>query len=147
MRLPLAEALGELKQKGIMVQLVEGFRAPEKQKALVMEGKSTAPPGWSMHGYGLAVDLAPASAPAKDRFNPNSPQWEAIIGVMQKYGFSSLYREQGWDLPHFELPVKTARVVKWPKDAGGWKLIPSDVLPTVWSNMYQRAFNKTGTQK
>lgn len=147
MRYPLAAALNELYAKGIRVTLTEGYRAPEKQEGLVKDGSSTAPPGWSLHGYGLAVDIAPENATGKDRYNPQSPQWQTIISVMQRHGFSSLYREQGWDLPHFELPVKTARLVQWAHDDAGWKIIPDDTLPPAWNAINQRALSRSVAQK
>lgn len=131
MRLPLIAALEDLQAQGIPVRFIEGKRSAHKQESMVRQGVSTAPPGSSFHEYGLAVDLAPRD----DSYNVNHPHWKPIIRTLEKHGFSSLYRLQGWDMPHFELPAKTAAMLRWPIDKDGWKEIPTSHMPPRWAAM------------
>lgn len=133
MRWPLAAALDDLSAQGIPVRFIEGRRSAHKQESMVRNGVSTAPPGSSFHEYGLAVDLAPYD----DSYNRQHPHWQPIIRTLEKHGFSSLYRLQGWDMPHFELPAKTAAMMRWPIDKDGWKEIPPSHLPARWAAMNQ----------
>lgn len=44
--------------KNYLVEWTDGYRDPEFQKELVRLGRSKAPPGMSLHNYGLALDFA-----------------------------------------------------------------------------------------
>lgn len=146
MRVALAAALDDLAQQGISVTMREGYRPPQAQEEHVRMGRSTAAPYWSMHNYGLAVDLMPRSATTQQAFDARSPTWQAIIATMQRYGFYSLHAAQGWDLPHFEIPALTADVVSWPQGADGFKVIPDTALPSVWRSLNQRVLTNAVQQ-
>jgi uncharacterized protein YcbK (DUF882 family) len=153
MRFALAAALDTLAQRGVTVVIHEGYRPPEKQETLVMQGRSTAVPYWSLHGYGLAIDITPHSNNTDAALNPKSKAWQTIFAVMKQYGFDSLYQLQGWDVPHFELPVKTATLRDWPTGADGFKDIPDHALPAMWRRINadvisgQLANHKQGMQR
>jgi D-alanyl-D-alanine dipeptidase len=142
MRFPLAAALDTLAHRGITIVLHEGYRPPHQQEALVMQGLSTAVPFWSLHGYGLAMDMTPRSASDNDVLNPQSAAWQATFNVMHYFGFDSLYKNQGWDLPHFEIPAKTATLMSWPNGRDGYKDIPDNAIPAAWRSINARALGR-----
>ena len=139
MRFPLAAALRELQGKGVPVVVLEGYRSPAMQESLVATGKSTAPPNWSFHNYGLAIDIAPHAATVKEAFDVHSAAWKTIMKVMAAHGFYSMYQHQKWDLPHFELPMKTAELQKLPTGPDGWKEIPASAIPAAWQSANAKA--------
>lgn len=147
MRFALAAAMDDLAQRGVPVTIREGYREPAAQEAHVRKGRSTAVPYWSLHNYGLAVDIMPRNVSAEQAFDAKAPAWKAIISTMQRYGFYSLHASQGWDLPHFEIPALTADVVGWPQGTDGYKVIPYAALPEVWRTINQRALVARPQQK
>lgn len=128
MRFPLLGALDDLRRQGVAVTLIDGRRTAREQEDHIREGRSTAPPGASFHDYGLAIDVVPRT----DSNNPDNPAWNRIHSTMQRYGFYSLFRSQGWDRPHFELPASTRTLMGWGLDAQGWKQIPAAAIPATW---------------
>ena len=138
MRFPLLSAIDDLRRQGVEVSLMDGRRSRAQQEEHVREGRSTAPPGASFHDYGLAIDLAPRT----DGMNPDNPAWNRIFSTMQRYGFYSLYRQQGWDRPHFELPASTPDMMRWPRDIQGWKNIPAQTLPAAWQRINTQALTR-----
>ena len=127
MRFPLLAAIDDLRRQGIPVTLADGRRTRSEQEGHIREGRSTAPPGASFHDHGLAIDLSPRNGLQADH-----PAWPQIHRTMERYGFYSLFRAQGWDRPHFELPAPTLTMMRWPRDAQGWKQIPESSMPAVW---------------
>ena len=101
----------EARKKGIDLRVVSSFRDMDKQAALYAKGRNgsgkkvtNAPPGFSYHNYGLAVDVV--------EYKNGKPNWKSknwnTIGKLGK--------EQGlvwggdWkrlvDKPHFQLSLK-----------------------------------------
>lgn len=143
MRHPLQEAIAALKKQGVSVVLRDDTRSTHLQEKLVAKGNSVAPPGWSFHDYGLAVDVYPRKENGQPEFNTHDPRWKTIIRTFQQYGFYSLYADQHWDMPHFELPMKTADLVHLPVDRQGWKQIPNSATPSQWQQINCRAAKPT----
>lgn len=140
MRFPLMDALNDLKNThGIGVVIAEAYRKPEKQTRHVMLGESTAPPGYSFHSNGLAIDIYPADAHGKKITNTRDPKWQKLYEVMQKHGFYSMMREQKWDAPHHELVAKTGEMVWWHQGKDGWRDIPAANIPTSWKKLNDAA--------
>ena len=101
----------EAKKQGIDLRIISGYRSPEHQKRLYAQGRTSkghivtnAPPGFSFHNYGFAVDVC--------EFVNGKPHWNSsnwnLVGELGK--------EQGlvwggdWktlvDKPHFQLTLK-----------------------------------------
>lgn len=138
MRFPLLSALDDLRRQGVGVTLMDGRRSTGEQEEHIREGRSTAPPGASFHDYGLAIDVVPRS----DSTNPRNPAWAAIQRTMERYGFYSLFRAQGWDRPHFELPAATVAMMGWNRDAQGWKQIPAASIPVPWQRINTQSLSR-----
>lgn len=108
---PFAEAVRTLdlwcQYYGLSLVLVSGFRSNEEQAQLYAQGRSSAeirqqvkkqgkggsvtdaPPGYSAHNYGLAVDL-----------DPDSRDFKSCFQLAQQLGFGTV----SWDPDHLEWP-------------------------------------------
>jgi hypothetical protein len=112
--------INELSAKGIQVRIVQGLRTFQEQDALFEQGRSlpgkivtNARGGYSMHNYGLAIDLVP-SVPGATVYTPDwnafdgsrklKPNWSAMIHLAESLGFLS---GSTWtslpDLPHLQM--------------------------------------------
>jgi LAS superfamily LD-carboxypeptidase LdcB len=90
---------------GFDVTLTSGYRSNQEQADLYRQGRTPAeiaqhvkklgrdgavtdaPPGYSAHNYGLAVDV-------------DSPQLEAVMNLARQIGFGTV----SWDPDHIEWP-------------------------------------------
>jgi peptidoglycan L-alanyl-D-glutamate endopeptidase CwlK len=106
----------ELAQRGIDIQVVQGFRTFEEQDALFAKGRTAAGQivtqargGESNHNYGLAADIVP--------FEGGKPNWDAPIEVWVDIGRTAERLGLEWggswkkfvDKPHVQLPNLTVK--------------------------------------
>jgi len=98
----LAKALVECRDQGLMVEIFEGFRTPDRQEELYAAGRTKSGPkvtqarAWqSFHNWGLACDLA---FKVKGKWSWDGA-WDKVSAVMVSYGFESL----SWEKPHFQI--------------------------------------------
>ena len=105
-----------LSAEEIEIQVIQGLRSWQTQATLYAQGRTApgsivtnAPPGYSWHQFGLAVDCCPATA-----FDPNGafipdwnashPTWKSMIAKGEALG---LYSGSQFchlkDMPHFQL--------------------------------------------
>jgi hypothetical protein len=137
MRAPVANALHELSEKHqIRLRLTEGYRSPEAQNDLVRRQVSYAPSGYSLHGHGLALDVVPIDARGNPIWNTKHPHWKTVIETMRSHGLYSLGAEKNWDYPHFELPLNSKEVLRYPELDNGWRMIPPEKIPQGMRNHY-----------
>ena len=101
----------EAKSKGINLKIISGHRTLAKQQELYMSGRNgkghivtNAPPGFSYHNYGLAVDVC-EFVNGKPKWN--SKHWALIGEIGKKHG---LVWGGDWkslvDKPHFQLTIR-----------------------------------------
>jgi len=97
-------AANQLAMQGIYFRIVQGLRTYAEQAA-VPAGNTNAPPGYSWHNFGMAVDCAPfvsgSSGPIE--WDANSPNFKAMIQVLTNAGMPQRGGCRG-DNDHFELP-------------------------------------------
>lgn len=102
--------------RGVLIRVVQGLRKWEDQERIYAQGRTApgeivtdAPPGHSMHEFGLAVDCMPSLNPPALPYKPDgvggSPRYIAMRAVAEAEGLVSGSR---WahpvDWPHLQLP-------------------------------------------
>lgn len=93
----MAKEYNALTGKNIPVN--SGFRSMEEQERLHRENPSkAAPPGKSLHEYGLAIDVNSATVAELDR-----------MGLLRKYGFTAPVGGEGWHLEPIGVSLDTER--------------------------------------
>lgn len=133
---------------GIMIRVVQGLRSWEAQEALYDHGRTApgdivtdAPPGHSMHEFGLAVDCMPSLNPIGQPYIPDgiagSPRYVAMVAAAEALGLVS---GSTWvsikDYPHLQV----AGVPASPTDQMRADF-SSGQLPLVWSKTIAGAYN------
>lgn len=113
-----------LGQEGITIRVTQGLRTWEEQQALYNQGRNpptgeivtNAPPGYSYHQFGLAVDVVPMTTLGPD-WNVAHPVWGRIVSVGTSLGLTAgaMWRTFK-DYPHFQLtgnlPVTPSPLVR-----------------------------------
>lgn len=109
----LASKIGQLSDaliaQGTAIRVTDGLRSWNKQSQLYQQGRSTpgkivtnAPPGFSWHEFGLAVDLVPMD-PLPD-WNEAHPVWQIMIAAAKSIGlYSGSQFVHIKDEPHVQL--------------------------------------------
>jgi hypothetical protein len=101
----------DARSNGIDLRVVRGYRSVETQLEYYNQGRTTpgaiityAPPGFSYHNYGLAVDVCEY---VNGKPNWHSKHWDEIGRIGKKHG---LVWGGDWkllvDRPHFQLSKK-----------------------------------------
>jgi peptidoglycan LD-endopeptidase CwlK len=125
--------------ENIEIQVTQSLRSWKEQAALYAQGRTApgsivtnAPPGYSYHQFGLAVDVAPFDASIPD-WNVNHPAWKRIVSVGESVGLVSGSTWRTFpDWPHFQM---TGQLPASPDDAvrnvyldGGMEAVWNDTL-------------------
>jgi len=135
-------AASMLETAGTYLLVVSGLRTAEEQNALYAQGRDGAPghivtnakAGYSMHNYGLAVDVVPyLSGPSGElNWDPNTPQFRAMVAALEA---QSLVWGGAWktfpDEDHFQLagvPVTPNAAMRSDYSDGG-----PEALTAVWN--------------
>jgi hypothetical protein len=107
----LDKFLAAAKQAGYPGDIISGYRTNDEQAALYDKyqhgGNIAAPPGTSMHNYGLAVDLS-GNIPALDKFAADHPE----------YG---IYNNAKADADHFQMFPWGTHAQDAANTVAGWK--------------------------
>lgn len=112
-----------LAAQGVTIKVTQGLRSWTDQLALWLKGRdqanpgpppahgnivnavqvvTNAPPGYSYHNFGLAVDVAPFADNTPD-WNINHPAWKAIVAAGESVGLQSGSSFRTFpDWPHFQ---------------------------------------------
>lgn len=104
-----AELLTEAEAAGLPLVVTEGYRSPERQAKLYAQGRTApgpvvtrAPPGFSMHEYGLAFDVA-VLKDGKATWPNDLDLWEKIGQLGESVGLEWGGRFKTIvDRPHFQ---------------------------------------------
>jgi peptidoglycan L-alanyl-D-glutamate endopeptidase CwlK len=135
-------AANMLETAGTYLLVVSGLRTADEQNALYAQGRDGAPghivtnakAGYSMHNYGLAVDVVPYLSGSSGELNwdPNTPQFRAMVAALEAQG---LVWGGSWktfpDEDHFQLagvPVTPTAAMR--ADYGDGR---QQALAAVWS--------------
>ena len=108
-------AANQLASLGTYLLVVSGLRTAAEQDALCAQGRNGAPghvvtnakAGYSMHNYGLAVDVVPYLSGKSGQLNwdSNTPQFKAMVDALKAQG---LVWGGDWktfpDSDHFQMP-------------------------------------------
>jgi peptidoglycan L-alanyl-D-glutamate endopeptidase CwlK len=118
-----------LADENIIIRVTQGLRSWNEQQALYAQGRTTpgkivtnAPPGYSWHQFGLAVDVAPFNLEGQPDWNAEDPNWKRIIALGESLGLVSGSTFISCpDDPHFQL-------------TGSWPVSPTDEVRSVFLN-------------
>ena len=64
---------------------------------------------WSMHSWGIAIDLDPERNGLKTKWKKaqfSKPEYNKMHEIFEKYGFLNLGKEKGYDAMHFQKGIK-----------------------------------------
>ena len=134
-------------KQGILIRVVQGLRSWEAQEALYAQGRTApgeivtdAPPGHSMHEFGLAVDCMPSLNAIGQPYSPDgvggSPRYVAMVAAAESLGLVS---GSTWvslkDWPHLQVagvPASPTNQMRADFSSGG--------LPLIWSNVLKGVY-------
>lgn len=132
----LAEAVHymheRLREQGVEIRVTSGLRSFTEQRKLYEQRPrvTLARPGYSMHNFGLAVDLAPGIVgvtPWQPDWDPKSPSYKAMIAVGVELELECGGNWKNFvDMPHFQwgnLPVTPTQAMRIDYAKGGLKLV------------------------
>jgi peptidoglycan LD-endopeptidase CwlK len=107
-------ASSHLEKAGTYILVISGLRTAAEQNALYAQGRTApghivtnAKAGYSMHNYGLAVDVVPYLSGNTGELNwhSNTPQFRAMVAALEAQG---LIWGGSWksfpDDDHFQMP-------------------------------------------
>ncbi len=96
------EWIAELEKVGCHILITDAYRSYASQAWLyyVKRIRPCAPPGYSMHGYGCALDFAPADDQGHIVYTDKTRYYQAI-NIAKNLGFTS---GSDWVGPKFDLP-------------------------------------------
>ena len=130
---PLAQALIQrAAERGIEIEIVQGYRSPEQQDALLTSGKgvTNAPGLLSYHNYGLAFDVVPKDYKELPNWNPTGLHWVTLGQIGEALGLEWGGRWSNPDRPHFQIPSAAAPIRElkayWEKFK---KIMPVEIAP------------------
>jgi len=135
-------AADQLAVAGTFLLVVSGLRTAAQQDALYAQGRTTpghivtnARAGYSMHNYGLAVDVVPyiTGQTGQLNWNPSTPQFVAMVAALKAQGL--IWGGDWKSLPdndHFQmpgLPVTPTDAMRADYGSGD-----QTALATIWDN-------------
>lgn len=99
-----------LMDKEIPLKVIRGLASFESQEAIFAQGRtapgeivSNAPPGYSWHEFGLAVDVCPLSLLDHPHWEPDSPLWIHLASLGENLGAHPGAMWHHPDKPHYQL--------------------------------------------
>lgn len=129
------ELIQRMSNRGLTLEVVQGFRSFEYQKALYEQGRTRKGPvvtnaraGQSFHNYGLAVDLCPFRAGKPDW--DNAKAFDTIGAEAKRLGLEWGGTWRNPDRPHVEISPLPASLCLSLYQRGG--------LPLVWSEVERK---------
>jgi hypothetical protein len=126
---------------GFDIRITQGLRTYAQQDALYAQGRSTpgavvteAKGGYSMHCFGLAVDVAPISNGVID-WQDKDANWAAILAKAITCGLAEGAEWRTFpDEPHLypqEVPASPTDAMRSAMISGGLQAVWEEVLPTL----------------
>ncbi|MCU1321144.1 MAG: peptidase D,D-carboxypeptidase [Acidobacteriaceae bacterium] len=141
-------AAAKLEKEQTFLLVVSGLRTAAEQQALYAQGRSVkghivtnARAGFSMHNYGLAVDVVPYQVGEKGalNWNPATPQFQRMVAAMkgQELEWGGDWKGGLGDFDHFQmsgLPVSPSLAMRTDYGVG-----PKD-LSTIWEKAEEKSY-------
>jgi peptidoglycan L-alanyl-D-glutamate endopeptidase CwlK len=95
---------------GDSLEVVQGLRSWQAQSVLYDQGRTApgavvtnAPPGYSWHEFGLALDVCPKSLLRTPGWSPANPLWKVMQQLAQAQGFTCGACWTHPDTPHLQI--------------------------------------------
>lgn len=98
------KVVADCEAAGLSVAIFETIRTFERQKWLKANGKSKTLN--SYHRLGLAIDFVFLTKSGNWTWRVKDEKWDQLAEIMERHGFSSLWKRSGWDGPHGEVRFK-----------------------------------------
>lgn len=91
---------------GIPVRVVQDYRTPAQQDALLKSGRGVTQAGanLSYHNYRLAFDVVPEEYLSDPDWNPKGPYWNKLGTIGKALGLEWGGDWKKKDRPHFQVP-------------------------------------------